>query len=87
MIAFFIILNHFLAKKRDLAKNYLIDIKENMYKKMHGEFQRHWYKNKAVIGIQMFVTDMTRKNPVFQNKKKDWPEFIPKSHITKFYST
>ena len=37
---------------------------------MHGEFHCHWYKNKAVIGIQMFVTDMTRKNPVFQNKKR-----------------
>ena len=28
--SFFIILNHFLAKNRDLAKIYLIDIKENM---------------------------------------------------------
>ena len=37
---------------------------------MHGEFHCHWYKNKVVIGIQMFVTDMTRKNPVFQNKKR-----------------
>ena len=36
---------------------------------MHGEFHCHWYKNKAVIGIQMFVTDRTRIIPVFQNKK------------------
>ena len=36
---------------------------------MHGEFHCQWYKNKAVIGIQMFVTDRTRINPVFQNKK------------------
>ena len=28
--SFFIILNHFLAKNRDLAKIYLIDIEENM---------------------------------------------------------
>ena len=37
---------------------------------MHGEFHCHWYKNKAVIGIQMFVTDWTRIIPVFQNKKR-----------------
>ena len=28
--SFFILLNHFLAKNRDLTKIYLIDIKENM---------------------------------------------------------
>ena len=65
MIAFFIILNHFLAINRDLAKNYLIDIEENMCQKMHGEFHFHWYKNKGVIDIEMFVTDMTKINLVF----------------------
>ena len=36
---------------------------------MHGKFHYHWYENKGVDGIQMFVTDMTRKNLVFQQKK------------------
>ena len=36
---------------------------------MHGKFHCHWYENKGVVGIQMFVTDMTRINLVFQQKK------------------
>ena len=36
---------------------------------MHGKFHCHWYENKGVDGIQMFVTDRTRKNLVFQQKK------------------
>ena len=35
---------------------------------MHGKFHCHWYENKGVVGIQMFVTDITRKNLVFQKK-------------------
>ena len=35
---------------------------------MHGEFHCHWYENKGVIVIQMSVTDITRKNLVFQKK-------------------
>ena len=36
---------------------------------MHDKFHCHWYENKGAVGIQMFVTDMTRINQVFQHKK------------------
>ena len=35
---------------------------------MHGEFHCHWYENKGVIGIQMSVTDIIRKNLFFPKK-------------------
>ena len=47
----------------------MVDIKENMRSKMHGKFHCHWYESKCVVGIQMFVTDMTRKKLVFLKKK------------------
>ena len=48
---------------------YLVDIKENMLSKMNGKFHCHCYESKCLVGIQMFVTDMTRIFRVFLNKK------------------
>merc|ERR1712055_408175 len=51
------------------CRSIIIDIEENLRWKMHGEFHCHWYENKGVVGIQMFVKDMTRINHVFPKKK------------------
>ena len=47
----------------------MVDIKKNMLSKMHGKFHCHWYESKCVVGIQMFVTDMTRIKLFFLKKK------------------
>ena len=79
--SFFIILNLFKAKNRYSAKISLVDIKENVYYKMLGKFHCHWYENKGVVGIQMFVTDITRKNLVL--KKKSIGLNLSLNHILK----